>query len=81
MLRRYVHGSDLKADDPLFWYEADTLDVRNARKQLFADARGSIVAVTSYVGAIQAINTYDEYGIPDTASGDDIATKGRFRYS
>ncbi|MEP6092037.1 MAG: RHS repeat-associated core domain-containing protein [Erythrobacter sp.] len=27
------------------------------------------------------MNSYDEYGIPDTASGDDIATKGRFRYT
>lgn len=28
-----------------------------------------------------AVNTYDEYGIPDTATGNDIATKGRFRYT
>ena len=37
--------------------------------------------VTNYYGNPTATNTYDEYGIPDTASGNDIATKGRFRYS
>ncbi len=56
-----------------------------------ADARGSIVAVTNHVGTEQHINTYDgvaderaqrgQYGIPDKATGDDIATKGRFRYT
>ncbi|AXK43550.1 RHS repeat-associated core domain-containing protein [Erythrobacter aureus] len=37
--------------------------------------------VTNYQGAPLHTNSYDEYGIPDTASGDDIATKGRFRYT
>ena len=48
---------------------------------MHADPRGSIVAVTDYLGNSIATNTYDEYGIPDTASGNDIATKGRFRYT
>ncbi|AXK43553.1 RHS repeat-associated core domain-containing protein [Erythrobacter aureus] len=37
--------------------------------------------VTNYQGAPLHTNSYDEYGIPDTATGDDIATKGRFRYT
>ena len=37
--------------------------------------------VTNGTGAALAINTYDEFGIPDSASGNDIATKGRFRYT
>jgi RHS repeat-associated protein len=54
-----------------------------------ADPRGSIVALADCWGNNQAINSYDEFGIPDTATGNDpgsgpgagIATKGRFRYT
>ncbi|MEM9310458.1 MAG: RHS repeat-associated core domain-containing protein, partial [Pseudomonadota bacterium] len=80
MLRRYVHGSNAEADDPLLWYEGSATNM-NTRRFLHSDPRGSIVAVTDGAGASLAINTYDEYGIPDTASGDDIATKGRFRFT
>lgn len=48
---------------------------------MHADPRGSIVAVTDYQGNSIATNSYDEYGIPDTDSGNDIATRGRFRYT
>lgn len=48
---------------------------------LYADPRGSIVALADCWGNNQAINSYDEFGIPDTATGNDIATKGRFRYT
>ena len=80
MLRRYVHGSNVDADDPLIWYEGSTVS-NGTRRYLHADPRGSIVAVTNYQGTATAINSYDEYGIPDTASGNDIASKGRFRYT
>ncbi|NQY32973.1 MAG: hypothetical protein HRT56_07355, partial [Coraliomargarita sp.] len=80
MLRRYVHGSNVDADDPLVWYETDLVGA-NTRRFLHADPRGSIVAVTDAWGNSLATNTYDEYGIPDTATGNDIATKGRFRYT
>lgn len=80
MLRRYVHGSNAKADDPLIWYEGAT-QTATLRRYLHADPRGSIVAVTDHTGNRIATNTYDEYGIPDTATGNDIATKGRFRYT
>jgi RHS repeat-associated protein len=80
MLRRYVHGSNVEADDPLLWYEGSSV-ASSARRYVHSDPRGSIVSVANFQGYSIATNTYDEYGIPDTASGDDIATKGRFRYT
>jgi RHS repeat-associated protein len=80
LLRRYVHGSNADADDPLIWFEGGSTAEANAR-QLYADPRGSIVLVGNSNGSALAINSYDEYGIPDTATGNDIATKGRFRYT
>ena len=80
LLRRYVHGSNADADDPLIWFEGGSTAEANAR-QLYADPRGSIVLVGNSNGSSLAINSYDEYGIPDTATGNDIATKGRFRYT
>lgn len=70
LTRRYVHGPG--TDDPIVWYEgAGTTD----RRFLMADERGSIVSVTNASGAILAINSYDEYGIPGTGN------IGRFQYS
>ena len=80
LLRRYVHGSNAEADDPLIVYEGASVS-NAARRYLHADPRGSIVMVTNYQGAPLYTNSYDEYGIPDTATGDDISTKGRFRYT
>ena len=80
VLRRYIHGSNVEADDPLVWYEGSGM-TSSERRYIHTDPRGSIVAVTDRPGALLAVNSYDEYGIPDTASGDDIATKGRFRYT
>jgi RHS repeat-associated protein len=87
LLRRYVHGSNVEAalrqaqgDRPLIVYEGSAVS-DGARRYLHADPRGSIVAVTSYQGTALATNSYDEYGILDTASGNDIASKGRFRYT
>ncbi|MEM7665020.1 MAG: RHS repeat-associated core domain-containing protein [Pseudomonadota bacterium] len=83
VLRRYVHGSNVEADDPLVWYEGDDL---TDRRHLHADTRGSIIAVTDATGALLYANTYDEYGIPDGDSlndpdGTGITTRGRFRYT
>ncbi len=80
MLRRYVHGSNIDADDPLIVYEGAAVS-DGARRYLHADPRGSIVAVTNHQGTAIATNSYDEFGIPDAASGTDIASKGRFRYT
>lgn len=70
----------MEADDPLVWYEGSLVN-SSSRRYLQADPRGSIVAVTNYLGDATAINAYDEYGIPDTSTGNDVATKGRFRYT
>jgi RHS repeat-associated protein len=72
VLRRYVHGSNAGADDPLVWYEGATLD---PVRYLHADERGSIVAVADANGNAIARNSYDEYGIPAASN------QGRFQYT
>jgi RHS repeat-associated protein len=70
IVRRYVHGPG--TDEPLVWYEiGDT----TPRRWLHADERGSIVAVTDGTGAAIAVNSYDEYGIPQSTN------IGRFQYT
>ena len=67
LLRRYVHGPGV--DEPLVWYEgASTSDKRH----LYADERGSLVAVE---GSSTTKNTYDEYGMPGSGN------LGRFQYT
>jgi RHS repeat-associated protein len=68
MTDRYVHGVSV-GDDPLLWYDNVRLN------WLHADPQGSIVASTSIVGTPNAIDTYDEYGIPGAAN------TGRFQYT
>jgi RHS repeat-associated protein len=74
LLRRYVHGAAEGADDPLVWFEGASV-ADSARRYLFADERGSIVAVTDANGTALAIDSYDEYGIPAAAN------QGRFQYT
>jgi RHS repeat-associated protein len=74
LLRRYAHGNDTGADDPVVWFEGSSALSANAR-YLFADPRGSIVLVTGADGNAIAINAYDEYGIPGAAN------QGRFQYT
>ncbi len=75
LLRRYVHGADLKADDPIAWYEGASFAAANERF-MRPDWQGSIVQVTDTSGTtIVATNTYDEYGIPGSNNG------GRFQYT
>ena len=74
MLRRYVHGTNADADDPLIWYEGSGTNA-GLRRFLLANHQGSIVAVTNYTGAILIRNSYDEYGIPGSANA------GRFQYT
>ena len=70
LLRRYVHGPG--ADEPLIWYEATD---NGERRWLYADERGSVIAVGDPGGNASAINRYDEYGVP--APGN----VGRFQYT
>jgi len=63
LLRRYVHGNG--DDDPLIWFEGAGLsDMRS----LQSDHQGSIVSVADASGALIAINTYDEYGVPGSGN-------------
>jgi RHS repeat-associated protein len=78
MLRRYVHGSNAAADDPLVWYEGPSL---TQPRYLHADHQGSIVAVADATGAIAHINGYDEYGIPNHNLADQPTNIGRFQYT
>lgn len=70
LLRRYVHGPG--SDNPVVWYEGTgTAD----RRWLQGDERGSVVAASNAVGAVIAIDRYDEYGIPQAGNA------GRFQYT
>jgi RHS repeat-associated protein len=74
LLRRYVHGADSTADDPIAWYEGSGFAATNER-QLRPDWHASIVLVTDSAGAVLGINRYDEYGIPQSGN------IGRFQYT
>ncbi len=74
MLRRYVHGPAVGADDPLYWFEGSSANWLDQR-QLVADHQGSIIATVLADGSLLAINRYDEYGIPQ---GGNV---GRFGYT
>jgi RHS repeat-associated protein len=67
---RYVHW--VGADVPMIWYHGATL---TDPRHLFADERGSIVAVTDGASATVRLNSYDEYGIPG------VINLGRFQYA
>ncbi|MEO8062401.1 MAG: RHS repeat-associated core domain-containing protein [Pseudomonadota bacterium] len=71
--RRYVHGLGA-GDDPLVWFEGSGVS-DSARRYLYADERGSIVAVTDTAGTVLNLNTYDEYGVPGSANA------GAFQYT
>lgn len=61
----------------MVWFEGAGV-ANAARRYLYADERGSIVAITNNAGTLSQIASYDEYGIPDNA---EIANRGRFRYT
>jgi len=72
VLRRYVHGAGM--DEPLVWFEGAGHSASGTpdRRHLYADERGSVVAVE---GSTVTVNKYDAYGLP--ASGN----VGRFQYT
>lgn len=70
VLRRYVHGPGI--DEPILQYEGGgTTD----RRWLYADERGSVMAIADRFKPSLAINSYDEYGIPGSSNS------GRFQYT
>jgi RHS repeat-associated protein len=70
LVRRYVFGPG--TDEPLVWYEGTGT---STRRWYHADERGSIIATSDSSGAMSAINTYDEHGIPGASNS------GRFQYT
>jgi len=57
LLRRYVHGADAGADNPIAWYEGAAMTSATERF-LRSDYQGSIVTVAS-AGTVLAVNRYD----------------------
>ncbi len=74
MLKRYIHGPAAGIDDPLVIYEGASVAI-SARRYLYADERGSIVAITDANGNGLTVNSYDAYGIPG------LTNAGRFQYT
>ena len=73
MTNRYIHGTSA-GDDPLVWYPGASMAAGN-RRYLYADERGSVIAVSDADGNAVAKNAYDEYGIPGSEK------EGRFQYT
>mgnify|MGYP003575440434 CR=1 FL=1 len=71
VLRRYAHGAG--ADDPIAWYEGSTMS--SGRRMLVADHQGSIVSMANESGVLAGVNSYDDWGVPDSGNG------GRFQYT
>ncbi len=71
---RYIHGAGAGVDDPLVYYQGGGTATTD-RKYLFADERGSILAVTTADGTVQTVNTYDHYGVRGANNA------GRFQYT
>jgi len=76
LLRRYVHGESA-GDDPLVWFEGSGV-ADSARRYLYADERGSIIAVTNSTGTVLNVSGYDDYGIMSESSP---ANASRFKYT
>jgi RHS repeat-associated protein len=75
LLRRYVHGADASADDPLAWYEGSSFSGGNERI-LRQDWQGSVALISDNAGSnVYGVNTYDEYGIPGSNN------TGRFQFT
>ncbi|MEQ8435512.1 MAG: RHS repeat-associated core domain-containing protein [Oceanicaulis sp.] len=70
LTERYVHSPGM--DEPLVMY---TGSGTSNRTFLHADARGSIIAHTDYLGQLSAVLTYDEYGNPGPGN------TGRYQYT
>jgi len=70
VLHRFVRGP--RDDEALVWYNGSgTTD----RRWLHADERGSVTAISDGSGASIAVNSYDDYGIPQSTN------IGRFQYT
>ena len=70
VLNRYVHGQAV--DDPIVWYQGSGT---GTKRYYTEDYNGSVVGITNSSGTSYAINSYDEYGIPETTN------VGRFQFT
>ncbi|MBL7439170.1 hypothetical protein INQ32_25745, partial [Escherichia coli] len=77
MLKRYVHGAADGVDDPLVEFAGTSLSPR----YLFTDHQGSIIAMSDANGNRIAVNSYDEYGIPQNSVTANREPYGRFAYT
>ena len=68
--RRFVPG--IGVDEPLVWYEGAGTSTRYG---LTTDRMGSVTGITTDAGALSAVNSYDEYGIPGSSNA------GRYQYT
>ena len=74
--RRYVFGPG--TDEPILQYEgSSTTD----RRWLYADERGSVMAIADASGNVIATNAYDEYGNPPLDGSGHNLNSGRFQYT
>jgi RHS repeat-associated protein len=80
MMRRYVHGADAKADDPIVWYEGSTM---NSGYFLHTDHEGTITLTTDNAGNPQRMFKFDEFGIPQSGDAAALtpANGARFLYT
>jgi len=70
--KRYVHGNG--TDKPLVEYDGNKVN-SEARRYLFTDYQGSVIATTNSSGTLLNVNSYDAFGIPDDGN------VGRFGYT
>lgn len=74
LIRRFVHGSNAGADDPLLQFDGSSTSSSGAQ-HLYADRLGSIVLVGDAGGSASFRNAYDEWGRPTNS------WSGRFLYT
>jgi RHS repeat-associated protein len=78
LLRRYVHGADGEADDPVAWYEGAAASA--TRRYLHADRQGSIVLASDDTGQGLRLFRYDEYGIPTSGDNTPLTPENGARF-
>lgn len=79
LLRRYVHGADGKADDPIAWYEGGAVS-GSALRFLHTDRQGSIQLAGDSGGNAFRLFAYDEYGIPSTGDAAPLRPENGARF-
>jgi RHS repeat-associated protein len=75
MQRRFVHGLGA-GDDPIVSFIGSTV-AESARRYLFADERGSIIALTDSTGTTTSRNQYDEFGNRGSSPSGDFQYTGQ----